>query len=137
MQTPLNRNMAPFIPRPWAILCIVLFPGILGFLGASHLCGVGMCGFVPLNTTTIALPGFVTVVTVLLSRGCDVTWMVAPGVYSLPMLLPIGFAATSIAEEWLRFVIAILCVVLTWVGARMLQRRRTISKEPGPTATIS
>jgi hypothetical protein len=129
--------MTPFIPRPWAILCIVLFPGILGFIGASHLCGIGMCGFVPLTPTAIALPAFVAVVTVLLSRWCDVVWVVAPAVYSVPMLAPIGIAATSVAEEWLRLVIALLCVLAPWVGARMLQPRRPLPKESGPTPVVS
>src|SRR5689334_14712424 len=102
MQTRVRRNMTPFIPRPWAILCVVLFPGILGFIGASHLCGIGMCGFVPLNPTAITLPACVAVATVLLSRWCDLNWVTAPAVYSLPMLLPIGFAATGFVEEWLR-----------------------------------
>jgi hypothetical protein len=129
--------MTPFIPRPWAILCIVLFPGILGFIGAAHLSGIGMCGFVPLTPTAIALPTFVAVVSVLLSRWCDVSWVVAPTVYSVPMLAPIGIPATSAAEEWLRLVIATLCVVATWVGARTLQRRRSLPKESGPTPAIS
>lgn len=129
--------MTPFIPRPWAILCIVLFPGILGFIGAAHLCGIGMCGFVPLTPTAIALPASVAVATVLLSRWCDLSWVVAPAVYSLPMLLPIGISATSFVEEWLRFVIAILCVVVTWVGARMVHPRSTLPKELGSTPVIS
>ncbi|MES2594554.1 MAG: hypothetical protein V4662_04420 [Verrucomicrobiota bacterium] len=101
-------------------LLVICVPGILGFLGAFQLCGIGMCTFIPLTSGTVIFSAAVAVGTVVVSWVRSFSWKVAPVVFTVPMLFPAIVAATSMSEEWRRFAVVVDCVAGAWIGSFLL-----------------
>ena len=95
---------------------MVVLCAACGVVSGFVMCGLGMCGWVPLDWGACLFAGLTAFFPAATVGFLRAPWWVSATVFSVPMLAPVIVGALS--QHWLRGIVSVGCIGIAFAGAR-------------------